>query len=905
MLLAVALCLSLLSGLVFTGNAATVDYVTGNATGFNNVIKNWGERGTTATYLSQNAEDFYSDNGTSYEALAQLSGSSSTASVASSKLYKTLQNLMKSNHSTITSYADTRGLYRFTDCQNSDDSAISSFYSGKTIGPAWDSGATWNREHTWPNSKGLEGSDEDDIMMLRPTAGSENSARGNKAYGDGSGFYDPNAVSGNTYNLHGDVARIMLYVYVRWGNTGKMWGSNGVIESKDVLLDWIQEDPVDTWELGRNDSVESITGTRNVFVDYPELAFILFDEEIPSNMVTPSGEAYNSDGNFTISAICNNDAYGTVSVSGRTINATPAAGCKISGYTVVSGSAKVTQDGNVFTVSASSDCTVRINFEAKSAAKVSFKENGTTISVVDTYAEEAITLPTHHGAIAEEYSFVGWVTAPVSDTTKAPAKVYAAQSVYCVTESVTFHALYSRVDSEGNGESNVFDPYTGAPTEGDYLIVSDGGAMKASTTKSRFDYTNVTFNNDSVMNPAADIIWHIAPTADGYFTIYNESTGSYAGGTGGKNKGALLNSVTDYAKWSISGGQVFDNVGNRSNGVNSTLRRNATYGFACYAASTGTGMKLYKLSGGAVYYTTKIGEDDCNHLTQFVPAVPADCQQSGTVAYYVCGFCGKYFANSECTVELSDIVDPQKSHDAIGELVDAKYLKEVANCHAAAVYFHSCSMCGEASTETFSYGEADAQNHDGEQEVRNQVNDSCTDGYTGDIYCTGCDVKLVSGEAISGAHKLQFVAEKAASHDADGNIAYYVCSECENLFADEKGEQEITAAETVIVKEEHTFGQFQSDEDGHWKTCQCGAKDEEGTHVYGEWIVTKEAGVGVDGSKERECTDCGYKQIAVISGSENPQTSDNFQIGLLVLLVLTACGFVAVTIVNTAKKHKR
>ena len=74
-----------------------------------------------------------------------------------------------------------------------------------------------------------------------------------------------------------------------------MWGSTGVIQSKEVLLDWMEADPVDTWEMGRNDSVQSITGTRNVFVDYPELAFELFEEEVPE-MVTPSGKAYASGG---------------------------------------------------------------------------------------------------------------------------------------------------------------------------------------------------------------------------------------------------------------------------------------------------------------------------------------------------------------------------------------------------------------------------------------------------------------------------------------------------------------------------------------------------------------------------------------------------------------------------------
>ena len=42
--------------------------------------------------------------------------------------------------------------------------------------------------------------------------------------------------------------------------------------------------------MGRNDSVQSITGVSNVFVDYPEYAWLLFGQEVPE-MVTPSGKA--------------------------------------------------------------------------------------------------------------------------------------------------------------------------------------------------------------------------------------------------------------------------------------------------------------------------------------------------------------------------------------------------------------------------------------------------------------------------------------------------------------------------------------------------------------------------------------------------------------------------------------
>ena len=280
-------------------DASDVNYVT--AGGY---VVNWGLRGETATFLSKYAQSFYK-SGDTYEEVSKLSGNSNTSSTPSSALYKELQSIMKSAHKKQTSYGDTKNLYKYTDCINNDYAHISSFYSGKELTGNWDGAATWNREHTWPNSKGLGGNDENDIMMLRPTWVQENSSRGNTAYGQSSGYYDPNDEANGKYNLRGDVARICLYVYVRWGNTSYMWGKSGVMESMPVLLQWMEEDPVDTWEMGRNDAVQSITGTRNVFVDYPEYAFLLFGKEIPSDMPTPSGEASNGgcDHNWT-SATC-------------------------------------------------------------------------------------------------------------------------------------------------------------------------------------------------------------------------------------------------------------------------------------------------------------------------------------------------------------------------------------------------------------------------------------------------------------------------------------------------------------------------------------------------------------------------------------------------------------------------
>ena len=199
LMLVLVMVISLLSGLTINVDAASYSY-------------NQGQRGVTATSLTESAEDFYAEWGTTYEILSALSGSSSLSSVPNSALYKELKSMMIAQHDYETSYADTKDFYRYTDCQNG-GGKISSFYSGKEIGPDWDGGSTWNREHTWPNSKGLGGNDENDIMMLRPTSSSENSSRGNKAYGKSAGYYNPNSESGGKYDVRGDVARIFLYVF--------------------------------------------------------------------------------------------------------------------------------------------------------------------------------------------------------------------------------------------------------------------------------------------------------------------------------------------------------------------------------------------------------------------------------------------------------------------------------------------------------------------------------------------------------------------------------------------------------------------------------------------------------------------------------------------------------------------
>lgn len=695
MLLLLVMLVGYFSGITIRASAASYIY-------------NWGTREDVADqtdFTRSTAEEWYAAEGTSYEELSQYAGSATNSSVPSSALYQKLRSLMRGAVTDTTSYDDIKTLCQYTDCQNG-GGKISSFYSGAAIGPSWD--GTWNREHTWPNSKGdANGSGENDIFMVRPTTTSENSSRGNDAYGEGSSYYNPNEESGGTYDLRGDVARIILFVYVRWqdytSSSAVLYGTSGVIESRAVLLKWMEEDPVDTWELGRNDSCQSITGTRNVFVDYPELAFLMLGDEIPDNYTSPSG--VGSAVSYNITAQSNNTSYGTVSVSGKTITATPKTGYYASGYTVTSGSATVTQDGNKFTVSASSDCTIRINFAAKTAVTVSF--SGANVSGKTGYAGESMSLPTVQDP--EGYKFLGWMTAPLSsDTTEKPS--YYTGS-FIPNKTMTLYALYSYVDENTSGGTGDYVKVTSAPADwsGEYLIVNESAGLIFDGSLSSFDKSgnvkSVTINNHTISAAAGEPYQFVIAKYSNGYSIQGTS-GMYFGAASAKN--SLTTSTTELVNTvslDSSGNAVIKGTGGY------VLRYNSGDNRFRYYNNSQNVIALYVKDGsaGTTYYTTVIGEE-CKHTAVIDEAVEATCQSTGLTEGSHCADCGEILVAQTviATVgcDFQPIVTPPTCTEQgystytciwcgeVDEVTD--YVNATGHSFSAGV----CTVCGEKEGKT-------------------------------------------------------------------------------------------------------------------------------------------------------------------------------------------------------------
>lgn len=157
-------------------------------------------------------------------------------------------------------------------------------YNGAKVNYAWDSGNTWNKEHVWPKSKlGIPswsnshtgiGSDMHNLRAANPSI---NSTRGNKPFQDSSGTYK--AVGSGWYpgdNHIGDVARIILYMHVAWD-----YEIN--IGSRQMFLKWHQMDPVDEFEIARNNRIYEYQNNRNPFIDYPDFAVDIWGQVAINN----------------------------------------------------------------------------------------------------------------------------------------------------------------------------------------------------------------------------------------------------------------------------------------------------------------------------------------------------------------------------------------------------------------------------------------------------------------------------------------------------------------------------------------------------------------------------------------------------------------------------------------------
>lgn len=157
-----------------------------------------------------------------------------------------------------------------------------------------DQNCAWNREHTYARTLGtpnINTNEADaDVHHVRASDVARNGMRDNNRFFDGSGNSFESGIlwyPGDEWK--GDVARMMMYMYLRYGSQCLPIGvaQNGIATATNdsnmvqLFLEWNAEDPVSQYEDNRNTYLGNTSntyaqGNRNPFIDNPYLATVIW-----------------------------------------------------------------------------------------------------------------------------------------------------------------------------------------------------------------------------------------------------------------------------------------------------------------------------------------------------------------------------------------------------------------------------------------------------------------------------------------------------------------------------------------------------------------------------------------------------------------------------------------------------
>ena len=181
--------------------------------------------------------------------------------------------------------------------------------------------------------------------------------------------------------------------------------------------------------------------------------------------------------------------------------------------------------------------------------------------------------------------------------------------------------------------------------------------------------------------------------------------------------------------------------------------------------------------------------------------------------------CTKKAVCEDCKAEYGDLLP----HDFTAEQAEEKYLKSAATCIAKAVYYKSCTVCGEKGTETFEYG--NPLGHDYGAWTSND---------------NGTHTRVCSRDAIHTETENCSGGEATCTEQA-------TCEFCGKKYGDPLG---------------HTYKpEWITNEQRHWHVCaRCDHIKDMGVHRFGEWSIVRRPTSTKTGERVRSCTICNYEE---------------------------------------------
>ena len=206
---------------------------------------------------------------------------------------------------------------------------------------------------------------------------------------------------------------------------------------------------------------------------------------------------------------------------------------------------------------------------------------------------------------------------------------------------------------------------------------------------------------------------------------------------------------------------------------------------------------------------------------------------------------GHDYSEATCTKKATCSV----CGDETGDLKPHDYSE--ATCTKKA----TCSVCGAETGELkpHDYSEATCTKkatcsvcgaETGELKPHDYSEATCAKKAT----CSVCGAETGDFAAHNYGDKIEAVP---ATHTKDellaGMQAHYHCAVCDKYF--DANKNPVEQASLIIPAPTHVWGTWVKNDSTHWKTCECGKKDQEGAHVY-------------DNVTDMFCNTCNYDRTA-------------------------------------------
>ena len=338
--------------------------------------------------------------------------------------------------------------------------------------------------------------------------------------------------------------------------------------------------------------------------------------------------------------------------------------------------------------------------------------------------------------------------------------------------------------------------------------VKDGNALSAAPVNAGTYTASITLGNVTVS------------------VTYTINKATQTAPTGLTTKGDIKNSGTG-------------EIQNTADDMEYNISANATTGWiTCDNGST-------RVAPGTYYVRYK--ETD-NYLASAVSAaltVKAHTHSGGNAT------CQKKAVCDGCGQEYGEL-----GNHKFTETVSKMHRKSAATCQSPAVYYKSCLVCDEKSSETFEYGEKDFSNHIGNTYLVGQKEATCyAEGYTGDTYCSTCNHEIERGTSIA--------------KNAHNPASVWTTDE-----TDHWKECQTVGCGNIIDKAHHSGGEA---------TCVNKAICEVCKIEYGDVDATNHKHTEVRGAKDATCCEKGYTgdtyctdcNALISSGAEIPATGNH------------------------------